>query len=312
MPRPARHVLAVDDDEGRREALAQSRQQAEERAPAEAADEVADEQDAGGGVAHVGESRGYGARRARRCSGPRRSPQPRPRWSSVRRTCARASARASRCATSASRCAAVRRSRSSGPTAPARRRCWRSSRAHSGRTRAPWSAPSGGVGWVPQRMAIYTRLTVLENLRLFAQLEKVEQPADAVRRMLALTGLEERANDSGQHAVRRQPPARQRRRRPARRPAGAAARRAVRRARPAPARSLLGGHRPAAGGTARRGVHDARRRRGRAPQHAPARPGRRRGAVRRAQPPTSSSSPARAPGADLETSVVSFLQARGH
>lgn len=55
--------------------------------------------------------------------------------------------------------------------------------------------PNGGVGWVPQRMAIYTRLTVLENLRLFAQLEKVANPADAVRRMLALTGLEERSND---------------------------------------------------------------------------------------------------------------------
>jgi ABC-2 type transport system ATP-binding protein len=55
--------------------------------------------------------------------------------------------------------------------------------------------PSGGVGWVPQRTAVYTRLTVLENLRLFAQLEKVDAPADAVRRMLALTGLEERAGD---------------------------------------------------------------------------------------------------------------------
>jgi ABC-2 type transport system ATP-binding protein len=55
--------------------------------------------------------------------------------------------------------------------------------------------PKGGVGWVPQRMAIYTRLTVLENLRLFAQLEKVPEPADAVRRMLALTGLEERQKD---------------------------------------------------------------------------------------------------------------------
>jgi len=56
--------------------------------------------------------------------------------------------------------------------------------------------PNGGVGWVPQRMAIYTRLTVLENLRLFAHLEKVPNPADAVRRMLELTGLEERSNDA--------------------------------------------------------------------------------------------------------------------
>ena len=55
--------------------------------------------------------------------------------------------------------------------------------------------PKSGVGWVPQRLSLYTRLTVLENLRLFAQLEKVPAPADAVRRMLALTGLEERAGD---------------------------------------------------------------------------------------------------------------------
>jgi ABC-2 type transport system ATP-binding protein len=55
--------------------------------------------------------------------------------------------------------------------------------------------PEGGVGWVPQRLALYTRLTVKENLRLFAQLEKVASPADAVARMLKLTGLEERAGD---------------------------------------------------------------------------------------------------------------------
>ena len=84
--------------------------------------------------------------------------------------------------------------------------------------------------------------------------------------MLALTGLEERANDPVDDALRRQPPAGQRRDRPAVRPAGAAARRAVRRARPAPARALLGGRRPPAGGAPRGRVHDARRRRGRAPQ----------------------------------------------
>ncbi len=56
--------------------------------------------------------------------------------------------------------------------------------------------PRSGVGWVPQRLSIYTRLTVLENLRLFAQLEKVPAPEEAVRRMLILTGLEERKNDT--------------------------------------------------------------------------------------------------------------------
>src|SRR5687767_6822372 len=32
--------------------------------------------------------------------------------------------------------------------------------------------PRGEVGWVPQQAAVYRRLTVEENLRLFARLEK--------------------------------------------------------------------------------------------------------------------------------------------
>jgi ABC-type multidrug transport system ATPase subunit len=44
------------------------------------------------------------------------------------------------------------------------------------------------AGWVPQRSAIYSKLTVRENLQLFARLEKA--PASAVTRMLALTGLD--------------------------------------------------------------------------------------------------------------------------
>ena len=44
-PEAAGGVLAVDDDERRRVALAQDRQAVEQRAPAEAADDVADEQD---------------------------------------------------------------------------------------------------------------------------------------------------------------------------------------------------------------------------------------------------------------------------
>jgi ABC-type multidrug transport system ATPase subunit len=44
------------------------------------------------------------------------------------------------------------------------------------------------VGWVPQRVAVYGRLTVAENLRLFARLEKA--PGEAVARMLELTGLD--------------------------------------------------------------------------------------------------------------------------
>jgi len=46
------------------------------------------------------------------------------------------------------------------------------------------------AGWVPQRPAIYGRLSVAENLRLFARLEKVAAVDGAVSEMLALTGLE--------------------------------------------------------------------------------------------------------------------------
>ena len=52
-----------------------------------------------------------------------------------------------------------------------------------------------GVGWVPQTPALYSKLTVAENLRLFARLERVEDPEVAVSRMLEQTGLAERADD---------------------------------------------------------------------------------------------------------------------
>jgi ABC-2 type transport system ATP-binding protein len=58
--------------------------------------------------------------------------------------------------------------------------------------------PDGGsleVGWVPQHPAIYSKLSVAENLRLFARLERVEDPDAAVERMLDQTGLQERAGD---------------------------------------------------------------------------------------------------------------------
>jgi ABC-2 type transport system ATP-binding protein len=49
------------------------------------------------------------------------------------------------------------------------------------------------VGWAPQQSAIYTRLTVAENLALFARLERVPDPRAAVQRMLAQTALSDRA-----------------------------------------------------------------------------------------------------------------------
>ena len=51
------------------------------------------------------------------------------------------------------------------------------------------------IGWVPQHTAVYGKLTVAQNLRLFARLEKVSDPDATVARMLEQTGLEERADD---------------------------------------------------------------------------------------------------------------------
>ena len=51
------------------------------------------------------------------------------------------------------------------------------------------------VGWVPQQPALYSKLTVAENLALFARLERVADPDATVDRMLEQTGLRERASD---------------------------------------------------------------------------------------------------------------------
>jgi ABC-2 type transport system ATP-binding protein len=54
---------------------------------------------------------------------------------------------------------------------------------------------AGRVGWVPQQPALYGKLSVRENLRLFARLERVADVEGAVERMLGETGLEGRADD---------------------------------------------------------------------------------------------------------------------
>jgi ABC-2 type transport system ATP-binding protein len=51
------------------------------------------------------------------------------------------------------------------------------------------------VGWVPQQPALYSKLSVAQNLRLFARLEKLADPEAAVERMLQETGLEDRAGE---------------------------------------------------------------------------------------------------------------------
>jgi ABC-2 type transport system ATP-binding protein len=57
------------------------------------------------------------------------------------------------------------------------------------------SRSGGEVGWVPQQPAVYSKLSVAENLGLFAHLERVSDPAGTVRRMLEQTGLAERADE---------------------------------------------------------------------------------------------------------------------
>ena len=55
------------------------------------------------------------------------------------------------------------------------------------------------IGWVPQQPALYSKLSVAENLLLFARLEKLADPAAAVQRMLAQTALEDRAGEEVGH-----------------------------------------------------------------------------------------------------------------
>jgi ABC-2 type transport system ATP-binding protein len=57
------------------------------------------------------------------------------------------------------------------------------------------SLPPEQVGWVPQQSALYSKLSVAENLRLFARLEKVPDVEAAVTRMLEQTDLAGRAGD---------------------------------------------------------------------------------------------------------------------
>jgi ABC-type multidrug transport system ATPase subunit len=51
------------------------------------------------------------------------------------------------------------------------------------------------AGWVPQQPALYSKLSVAENLRLFARLERVPDVERTVARMLEQTALGDRAGD---------------------------------------------------------------------------------------------------------------------
>jgi ABC-2 type transport system ATP-binding protein len=56
-------------------------------------------------------------------------------------------------------------------------------------------SPGGRVGWVPQQAALYRRLTVAENLLLFARLEGHADPHASTAEMLELAGLGERRDE---------------------------------------------------------------------------------------------------------------------
>ena len=56
-------------------------------------------------------------------------------------------------------------------------------------------AAGAHVGWVPQQLSVYGRLTVAENLRLFARLEGSGAVAPRVAAMLRETALSTRAGD---------------------------------------------------------------------------------------------------------------------
>jgi ABC-2 type transport system ATP-binding protein len=56
--------------------------------------------------------------------------------------------------------------------------------------------PNGDVGWVPQQAALYRRLTVEENLLLFARLEGHDDPHASAEQMLDLAGLRERRGET--------------------------------------------------------------------------------------------------------------------
>ena len=133
--------------------------------------------------------------------------------------------------------------RSSAPTAPARRRCCRSSRAR-------WRPTAGGVAPPARPAGSRSAPRSTEALgaprtcgcsRGWRRSPTSRRPS---RAMLELTGARARRRRGG-HAVGRQPPAAEHRDRPARRPAGAAARRALRLAGSAPARAAVGVHRRA-------------------------------------------------------------------
>jgi ABC-2 type transport system ATP-binding protein len=65
--------------------------------------------------------------------------------------------------------------------------------ASAGTVAGPGAGPA--IGWAPQQPAVYEKLSVAENLHLFASLERVPEPEAAVAGMLEQTGLSDRADE---------------------------------------------------------------------------------------------------------------------
>jgi ABC-2 type transport system ATP-binding protein len=57
---------------------------------------------------------------------------------------------------------------------------------------------AGRTGWVPQRPALYRKLTARENLRLFAELERLERPQEVAERLLEQVDLLDAADRPAQ------------------------------------------------------------------------------------------------------------------
>ncbi|MHB1539455.1 MAG: ABC transporter ATP-binding protein [Solirubrobacteraceae bacterium] len=57
------------------------------------------------------------------------------------------------------------------------------------------SLPASEIGWVPQQPALYGKLSVAENIRLFARLARVADVQGSVTSMLAQAGLADRAGE---------------------------------------------------------------------------------------------------------------------
>ena len=193
----------------------------------------------------------------------------------------RASA-AGRCsARSSSPCSPATASRCSGRTARARRRCSRCWRARPSRRRAACSGPPcSEIGVVPQRPALYRRLSARENLELFARLARVPEPEAEIAELAAVVALGDALDRPVERLSLGPGPARQRRDRPARQPARRAAGRAHGRARSRAPAGAVGDARARQRARRRRRVRDPERRGG-APRGRP-----RARARRRALPPT--------------------------